>query len=76
MTRALHYCRYHDRDARVEQCFLEQFGAALSLSREQILTCVDMGDVKTAFRCELRSHLEQAFEAAFSRMENNKGVGT
>lgn len=68
-------CRYQS-NARVERCFLEQFGAALSLSREQVLTCVDMGDVKTAFRCELRSHLEQAFEAAFSRMENNKGVGT
>ena len=69
-------CRYHGSTTRVERCVLEQFGAALSLSREQVLTCVDMGDMKTAFKCELRSHLEQAFEAAFSRMENNKGVRT
>ena len=69
-------CRYHGSGTRVERCVLEQFGAALSLSREQVLTCVGMGDAKTAFRCELRSHLEQAFEAAFSRMENNKGVRT
>jgi hypothetical protein len=73
---SLALCQYHGSNARVERCFLEQFGAALSLSRGQILTCVGMGDLKTAFRCELRSHLEQAFEAAFSRMENNKGVST
>jgi hypothetical protein len=48
----------------------------LALSREQILTCVEIGDVKTAFRCQLRSHLEQAFETALIRMENNKGVRT
>lgn len=69
-------CRYHGPMTRIERCVLEKFGAALSLSQEQVLTCVSMGDVKTAFSCELRSHLEQAFEAAFSRMENNKGVRT
>ena len=74
--RSIALCRYHGSRSRVERCVLEQFGAALSLSREQILTCVGMGDVKTAFSCELRSHLEQAFEAAFSRMEDNKGVRT
>jgi hypothetical protein len=73
---SLALCRYHGSKARVERCVLEQFGAALSLSREQVLTCVGMGDAKTAFNCELRSHLEKAFEAALMRMENNKGVRT
>jgi hypothetical protein len=73
---SLALCRYHGSTARVERCVLEQFGAALSLSREQVLTCVGMGDAKTAFNCELRSHLEKAFEATMMRMENNKGVRT
>ena len=69
-------CGYRGSRARIEQCVLEEFGTALALSREQILTCVEMGDVKTAFRCQLRSHLKQAFETALIRMENNKGVRT
>ena len=73
---SLSQCRYRGSRARVERCVLEQFGASLSLSREQVLTCIEMGDVKTAFSCELRSHLEQAFDAALTRMEDNKGVRT
>jgi hypothetical protein len=69
-------CQYHGSTARVERCVLEQFGAALSLSREQVLACVGMGDVKTAYRCELRSHIEGVFDEALTRMETNQGVRT
>jgi hypothetical protein len=69
-------CRYRGSRTQIERCVLEQFGAALSLTREQVLTCIGMGDAETAFSCELRSHLERAFEEALTRMENNKGVRT
>lgn len=59
--------------AQIEPCMLRGFGAAFSLTDQQVAACTDTSDSGDSIDCLLRVFLVQRFESAVARMGPGQG---
>jgi hypothetical protein len=59
--------------AQIDQCMLRGFGAAFSLTEQQVAACTDTSDSGDSIDCLVRVFMVQRFESAVARMGPGEG---